>query len=41
MIYVVVVKGAPPSNIARRVSEAHATALNSAQTRIKTNATPK
>lgn len=41
MIYVVVLKVAPPSDIAGSVSEAHAAALNSGQTRRKTNAAPK
>ena len=35
MIYMVVVKGALPSDLTRRLSEAHAQALKSAQRRQK------
>lgn len=38
MIYMIVVKGAPPAELARRIAEAHAAALQSLRKRRKTKA---
>jgi hypothetical protein len=39
--YVVSVRGPNPADLVRRIAEAHAAALNSGQTRRKTNAAQK